>query len=142
MDSYLYNDVIVTLKNYFAANKEYSKTICEKVWSLAPKTMLLATVTFAIEQYKGNFWSDFGKTIELYEHNLWRKNFMKALKKQNMYIFKGSSIQRYIRNILGHAGIPRSQVKPFVNNIILPAIENDYSAEEVQQIIVKAENYN
>lgn len=135
MDPADYEQVMYITKQYLLKNPAYDKEICERIWLYAPKTMLLTTITFAINHYDGAFWDKFGRAICLENHNLWREAFYKALEKQDMYVFKGAKTQRFVYNILGHSGIPRSQVEAFVKAVILPAIKHGFSAEEIQQII-------
>ncbi|QGM30136.1 hypothetical protein GI482_06995 [Bacillus sp. N3536] len=135
MDSEDFEQVIYMTQQYLQNNSAYEREICERIWLYAPKTMLLTTITFAINHYDGAFWDKFGQAICLNNHNLWREAFYKALEKQQMYVFKGLKTHRFVYNILGHSGIPRSQVESFVKAIILPAIKHGFSAEEIQQII-------
>ena len=135
MDSEDFEQVMYTTKSFLQNNPEREREICKRIWRYAPKTMLLTTITFAINHYEGAFWNKFGQAICLNNHNLWREEFYEALEKQEMYVFKESRTHRFIYNILGHSGIPRSQVESFVKAVILPAIKHGFSAEEIQQII-------
>lgn len=108
------------------------QTAVETVWQAAPATLLVATVTFATKQYDANFWQTMSDELTLHNVNLWRDAYMTALEQKNVHIFKAQGVQKYVANILGHTAIPRPQVKTFITRILQPALDNGYSAEDIQ----------
>ncbi len=122
-----------TLVVLFQKYERNQKTLVEQFWSMAPKTALLFTVTFAIHNYEGNYWGKLRNTLHLKEEGTWKECFIHQLEKQKLTMFPRNSAQRYINNVLGHAGIPKSNIHEFINSVLEPAIENNMDVDEVLQ---------
>ncbi|MDQ1002707.1 hypothetical protein QFZ28_003107 [Neobacillus niacini] len=103
----------------------------KSMWRMAPKTCLYLTVTYAIYHYDGNFWGKFKKAISLQNDHLWKRYFLKTLVKENLVVFDKTSSQKYINNILGHASLPKHNIRSFIGNVIEKGVEYNLEPEEI-----------
>ncbi|MEE1131499.1 MAG: hypothetical protein UHX00_07780 [Caryophanon sp.] len=133
MDEGDYDSVLELVKQEIETADHAKATTA--VWTVAPKTMLLFTTTFATNAYDANFWQTVGDELVLHDADLWRDAFMIAVEASDVHTFKAAGVQKYTANILGHTTIPRAQVKTFVTRIIQPALEHGYSAEDIQTMM-------
>jgi hypothetical protein len=106
-------------------------SLINTMWRVAPKTCLYLTVTYAIYHYDGNFWGRFKQAISLQNDHLWKRNFLKTLVKENLIVFDKASPQKYINNILGHASLPKHNIRSFIGNVIEKAVEYNLEPEEI-----------
>lgn len=130
--------ILKNFKKILERYSDYEEKIIKSMWGLAPKTCLYITVAYAIYHYDGNFWGKFKKAISLQNEHIWKKNFLKILIREKMVIFDRTGPQKYINNILGHASLPKHNIRNFITNVIEKAIEYNLEPEE----IVAAFKYN
>lgn len=117
------------LSKVFKKYEENQESVITQFWILAPKTALLMTVQHAIYYYDGNFWGRFKQDFNLVDDKLWKIKFLKQLEIERLAKFKGG--QKYISNILGHAGIPKNNISSFIKGVLHPAILHGLNADEV-----------
>lgn len=133
MDEGDYDSVLELVKHEIDHNAH--QTAVDAVWQAAPKTMLLFTVTTAVNEYDANFWATVSDKLALAEDTMWRDAYMNALTAEGFATFKVQGVQQYVTAILGHTTVPRAQVKTFITRILQPAIDNGYSAEDIQTMM-------
>lgn len=109
------------------------KYMIKTLWGKYPYSLLTLTVFIAIFKYDGNFWDRFREIIRIEKTGLWKNLFLDTIIKIGLVNFDRGGTQKYLNNILGHAGIPKANVKNFISDIIIPAIENNMDAEEICQ---------
>ncbi|OZM56887.1 hypothetical protein CIB95_08945 [Lottiidibacillus patelloidae] len=109
------------------------KHMIKTLWGSYPYCCLTLTVFIAIFKYDGNFWDRFRSMIRIEKTGLWKTLFLETINNKGLVNFDKSGTQKYLNNILGHAGIPKANVKSFITDIIFPAIENNLDAEEICQ---------
>ena len=112
----------------------------QEMWLLAPKTCLVVTVNYAIYNYGGNFWSPFKQFIALRNDGLWKNSFYRTIGLEDLEVFHPNSSQKFISNILGHAGIPKGNVGEFLRNVIIPAVNFNLDVEEIIDAIKSEKN--
>ncbi|WKA49357.1 hypothetical protein QWY22_10600 [Planococcus liqunii] len=122
-------------------NIQRQGNVVKFIWKLAPRTALLLTVNYAIYNYDGNFWGKFKKDISLLKDHDWKVYFLRQIEFENLEIFNKNSSQKYVENILGHAGIPKHNIAGFLKHVIDPAASFDLTAEEVIEAVKKDKNY-
>ncbi|WP_164219263.1 hypothetical protein [Virgibacillus sp. YIM 98842] len=111
------------------------KYMVKSLWSKYPFSCLACTVYLAIFKYDGNFWDHFRRYIIIKDTGLWKNLFLETIKKKELKVFDQNRTQKYLNNILGHAGIPQKNVAIFIRNVIIPAAENDLDAYEIYELI-------
>jgi len=116
-----YLKITNTFKYILEKTKHNEDRIIQEMWLLAPRTCLVVTVNYAIYHYGGNFWSPFKKSLALGNDGLWKNNFYRTIGLEDLEVFNPDSSQKFISNILGHAGIPKGNVGEFLKNVIIPA---------------------
>ncbi|WKA53186.1 hypothetical protein [Planococcus shixiaomingii] len=138
-----YTDYIKILENFkkiLSHHIDRQGSVVKFIWNLAPRTALLLTVNFAIYNYDGNFWGKFKKDISLLKDNEWKVNFLRQIELEKLELFDKNSNQKYVENILGHAGIPKNNIAGFIKNVIDPAASFDLTAHEVIESVKREKN--
>jgi hypothetical protein len=126
-----FESILLNFKKILAHYSSHQKNIIRSMWKMAPKTCLYLTVTFAIYQYDGNFWGKFKEAISLLNEHYWKRSFLKQLLTEDLIVFDQTSSQKYINNILGHASLPKNNVKSFITNVLIKAVEYNLDADEI-----------
>lgn len=135
-----YSKITNTFKYILENTKHNEDNIIREMWLLAPKTCLVVTVNYAIYHYSGNFWGPFKKSLALRNDSLWRNNFYRTIGFEDLEVFNPDSSQKFISNILGHAGIPKGNVGEFLKNVIIPAASFNLDVEEIIEAIKSEKN--
>lgn len=139
-----YDKYIKILNNFNKILKhdiDHQTNIVNFIWTLAPRTALLLTVNYAIYNYDGNFWGNFKRDISLKKDHEWKIRFLRQLEFEKLELFNRENGQKYVENILGHAGIPKHNIAGFVKNVIDPAASFDLTVDEVIESVKKEKNY-
>ncbi|WP_394190939.1 hypothetical protein [Paenisporosarcina quisquiliarum] len=139
-----YKDYLTILGNFKKILERYDAKKQSKIvgvlWQNAPKTCLVITVNYAIYNYDGNFWGKFKNEISLIKDHDWKVYFLRQLKFESVVIFGENSAQKYVENILGHAGIPKNNIHELIKNVIEPAAIYDLNVEEIIESVKKGRN--
>ena len=114
--------------------------IMKSLWRNYPYTCLVTTVYIAIHKYDGNYWDHFDRYLSVQNQGLWKRLFIENLERKQLVVFDRNGIQKYINNILGHAGIPKGNAVNFISDVIIPAVENDMDAYDVYHAIRTGSN--
>lgn len=136
-----YEKILSTFNKILSQNTTHQDRVVSLIWNCAPRTALLLTVNYAIYNYDGNFWGKFKNHISLIKDQQWKMKFFKQIQLENLELFTRNSNQKYVENILGHAGIPKHNIADFIKNVIDPAASFDLTAEEVIESVKKEKNY-
>lgn len=130
-----YEIIIKNFNKVLSANENKQDKVINLMWSFAPKTCLTITVYFAIYNYDGNFWGKFKEAISLRKDQIWKQKFINQLKIEKLFSFDKTSTQKFIQNILGHAGIPKNNIDSFIKSILMPAVNFNLDENEIVQAI-------
>ncbi|MBT2572336.1 hypothetical protein [Planococcus sp. ISL-110] len=136
-----YESILNRFNEILSHNTTHQDRVVNLIWNCAPRTALLLTVNYAIYNYDGNFWGQFKNDISLLKDQKWKVKFLKQIQLENLEFFARNSNQKYVENILGHAGIPKHNIEGFIKNVIDPAASFDLTAEEVIESVKKGKNY-
>ena len=136
-----YTKILDNLNKILSHHINRQGDLVKLIWNLAPRTALLLTVNYAIYNYDGNFWGNFKRDISLSKDHEWKIRFLRQIEFEKLELFNKNSNQKYVENILGHAGIPKHNIAGFIKNVIDPAASFDLTADEVIESVKKEKNY-
>lgn len=136
-----YTKILNNLNKILSHHIDRQGDLVKMIWNLAPRTALLVTVNYAIYNYDGNFWGNFKRDISLSKDHDWKLRFLRQIEFEKLELFNKNSKQKYVENILGHAGIPKHNIAGFIKNVIDPAASFDLTADEVIELVKKEKNY-
>ncbi len=136
-----YELIIKNFKKILSVNNDKQTKIINSMWSFSPKTCLTLTVYYAIYNYDGNFWGQFKEAISLNNDSLWKMKFLEQLNKENLISFDTNSNQKFINNILGHAGIPKNNIDSFIKSILMPAVNYHLDESEIVAAIKRNKTF-
>lgn len=130
--------ILSIVKTEMEIKEEHNQMVF--IWTMYPLTCLVLTVHFAIHMYDGNFWGNLRKALKIEKDHTWKVLFYRALTKRRLIDFNINDSQKYLTNVLGHAGVPKNNVAALINSVIIPAVEYGISAPEVVEQIRYEQN--